>query len=270
MRLTARTWFIVLALAAGLPVAALAGPLQLISNGSFSNGFSSWTVTNEPGGGCGTTVVSDGSGSCGSWFVVAGSTAAAALSGLPLPGPSPDNAANYALADENDPAASALTQSFTMPDGSADLDLTFDMFVNSWPDETSCGSLDFPSSSSVQCAYVSILAGGANALSAPGSTGVVDSLFMDAPLGPSSGSNPWVSYEYSLTNLTPGDTYQLQFAQADNQGLLNVGVTDVSLTAVTATPEPASIWMLGTGLLLLGLAWGFGRSKARRAGAQVC
>ncbi|MGH9486248.1 MAG: hypothetical protein ACRD04_01485 [Terriglobales bacterium] len=248
MKISARSWFIALALTVAFPLAAAASPLQLIQNGSFASGdLTGWTVTDA----------NNGCGACGSWSVVAGTTATAALSNKPLPGTDPSGANYYALADEYLPASNALTQSFTVPDGATRLDLSFNMFINNWGAVTNCGDTltTLVPNDPNQCVFVSILAGAAKALTesfvAPG---VVDSIVQGAPFANSeTGSHGWVGYNYELTNLTPGDTYQLQFAQANDQGNLNVGVTDVSLTAVTVTPEPVPLLLLATGLLGLAL-----------------
>ena len=61
-----------------------------------------------------------------------------------------------------------------------------------------------------------------------------------------------------LTGLAPGATYQLQFAEVDDQGAFNFGVDDVSIdfTASTAAvPEPNSLRLL---VPLLGLLVGAG------------
>ena len=62
------------------------------------------------------------------------------------------------------------------------------------------------------------------------------------------GTNPWTSYSSSMT-LAAG-TYQIRFAQADNQLFFQQGVDNVSISL--AVPEPASWAMLISGFGLVG------------------
>ena len=73
--------------------------------------------------------------------------------------------------------------------------------------------------------------------------------------GPStSGANPWTTFNQDLGALAAG-TYQIRFAETDNQGFFNLAVDNASVFAtVAAVPEPFSISVLGMGLAALGLA----------------
>jgi hypothetical protein len=53
--------------------------------------------------------------------------------------------------------------------------------------------------------------------------------------------------------LTAGNSYQLRFAEADNQFYFNQGVDNVSLLAVNPVPEPSSILLFGTVLATAGV-----------------
>ncbi len=115
------------------------------------------------------------------------------------------------------------------------------------------GSLDPTQATPTQYARVDILKSTASPLSTTASD-IVSNLYSGEDAG--NPPNAYTLYRYDLSGLLqPGSTYQLRFAEVDNQFVINQGVDNVSLTAVT--PEP------GTLGLLVSLA-GFGRLlKAR-------
>jgi hypothetical protein len=216
-----------------LPGLLRADGVQLVTNGNFATGnLSGWTEVNQAGG-------------SGSFFVTSGN--AGPLSGSPTPGP--DGSTFYAVSDQNGPGAHALLQSFTVPTGATSLTLTFDMFVSDWDSGPFCNSgLDYTVQPN-QCARVDILSAGAGAFDT--TTGVLDNLYHGADCVSGNGCTnpaPWTAYTFDLTGLAPG-TYQLRFAEADNQLFLNDGVDNVSLTAAVPAPEPSSYLLLSTGLV---------------------
>jgi hypothetical protein len=118
------------------------------------------------------------------------------------------------------------------------------MFVNDWAGViVGCG-LDYTVVPS-ECGRVDILTGTANPFDT--GAGVVMNLYQGAD-NLAGNPNPYTSYSFSL-NL-PAGTYQLRFAEADNQNFFNMGVDNVALTS--NVPEPGTLMMFGSGLLGIG------------------
>ena len=71
-------------------------------------------------------------------------------------------------------------------------------------------------------------------------------------LGADGGVNPspFTHYNFNITSVVGGGgTFQIRFAEADNQLFFNQGVDNVSITTTGAqVPEPATIALLGLGL----------------------
>lgn len=208
---------------------------QLITNGGFETGtLAGWTAATQPG-------------ASGGWFV--SNSFVSPLSGHLTVGPA--GGTFYAVADEPGCCGSnVLLQSFTVPMNATSVVLSFDMSTNNLFSAYCNGGLDYTVPAS-QCGRVDIL----SAAASPFDTGadVVDNLFS----GGSVCSNdlgqeipcPYIFYSFNLTGITkPGLTYQLRFGQVDNFDYYTLSVDNVSLLAATATPEPASMPLLATGL----------------------
>ncbi len=224
---------IVLALVGlGSVFAVKAQAVQLITNGDFETGtFAGWTELDQAAG-------------SGSIFISAPG-ANAPLSGFTT---APNGAGGnfYAVSDQTGPGAHVLVQSFTVPAGATSVTLTYQMFVNDYDAGPTVGTLDY-TQPVIEFGTVDILKAGANAFStAPADVVVNEYQGADAPIA--NNPHPYISYTNNLTGLVlPGQTYQLRFAEADNQGFFDDGVDNVSISATV--PEPATMALLGVGAL---------------------
>jgi len=205
---------------------------QLITNGTFENGsLSGWTVANQAGS-------FPGSG----FFALSGTTLP--QSGLTTVGAK--SGTFYAVSDQAGPGTHTLIQSFVAPAASTVV-LSFDLFVNSYGGNfVNPIGLDFTGAAN-EHARVDILTAGAAAFTT--GVGVLQNFY----LGADSGANPhaYTSRSFDITSLVgAGGTFQLRFAEVDNQSNLNMGIDNVSIIAnPTGVPEPFSL-----GLAALGLA----------------
>lgn len=225
-----------LALAASVTTASAA--TQLIDNGGFETGdFTGWT----------TSAINT------SGDVTVTSGAVAPISAFTTTGPS--EGTYHALTGQSGPGAYAIIQSFTVPFNVTALSLSFDMFAASDVPMVD-GGLD-PNGTPTQNARVDILSSGAGAFDT--GAGVVFSVL--APFTSSSFSAAaYSSFTQDLFGiLTAGETYQLRFAEADNQLFLSMGVDNVSLMAsVSEVPVPAA------GLLMVGALGGLAGLRRRK------
>jgi hypothetical protein len=217
---------------------------QLILNGDFETGLAGWTVTDQAGG-SGTWTAGDASG--------IGPLSASATVG-------PHGGLSYALSDQGGPGAHALTQSFVVPPSATGVSLSFSMFVSDW---SATGGVINPigldsTGPANQHARVDLLTGTASPFStAPADVVINFYLGVDAGTPP----RPYKDYAFDLTGIvTAGGTYQIRFAEVDNQLFLNMGVDDVSIAAVA---EPAGE-ALAAALALTGLAGIVGWRRLRR------
>lgn len=205
------------------------GLVQLIVNGGFETGdFSGWTTSVEPR-------------SAGNLFVNSGTTSP--LNSKTTAGPA--SGIYYALTDQNEEGAYALTQSFSVTKGAANVTLSFDLFANQYAAAGAVvGPLDY-TSGTVEFATADLLTASAN----PFSTAPADVLknFYAGADTFATNPNPWTFYSFDITSLvSKGGTFQVRFGEADNAGNFNLGVDNVSVleTLSTSVPEPATFLLL--------------------------
>ena len=205
---------------------------NILINGDFETGdFTGWSVA-SPLGGLGSFVVDDDDG-------------VTPISSNPSVGPASGNF--YATSDQTGAGTNVLLQTFAISPSPAVI-LSFDMFVNDW---SGAGPIIDPigldhTGPANQHARVDILSAGASPLDT--GAGVLATFYLGVdPFF--TNPNPYTSYSFDITSLVGvGGTFQLRFAQVDNQLFLNQGVDNVSIDTV---PEPRSTILFISGLLAL-------------------
>jgi hypothetical protein len=209
---------------------------ELLTNGGFESGtFSGWTVTNQTGSFAGSN-----------FFVVSGTTTLQSSSTTV----GPASGTFYAVSDGLGPGTHVLTQTFTVPGPASSVVLSFDLFANSYGgDIVNPIGLDF-SDGANQHARVDILRAGASPFDT--GTGVLQNFFLGTDPGP----NPhiYTANTFNITSLVgAGGTFELRFAEVDNQNFFNLGVDDASVSFTAAgVPEPGSITLVALGFGTLG------------------
>jgi hypothetical protein len=233
--------------------------IQLINNGNFNAGVTGWTVANWAGGSGNWFFDTVGTTTPFSNFQISGSNKpGAAASGL------------YAVSDQLDPGAHALLQSFTIPSAAQSVVLSFDMFVNSYGgfhvNPTAGLNFNTPldpvtyKPAPNQHARVDLLLAGAGPFNT--GPGVITNFYIGID-NPATNPNFFTHYSFDITSLVGGGggTFQLRFAEVDNQNYLHMGVDNVSVvflpcmpydTGTGTVPEPMSLMVWST-LLGLGL-----------------
>jgi hypothetical protein len=219
-----------LAVVAALSMAAYGAhaSANLLTNGGFETGdYTGWSLNTQ-----------DGSG--GALSIVANNGGTSPLSGFGY-------AANatggnwFSITDQAGPGSYALTQSFTLAKATT-VTISFQTFANNQASTTLANGRDY-SSSPNQNAEVDLLLGGADAFT-NASADIVATLY--GPGADTAGNpNPWSTFTSTLA-LAAG-TYQLRFAETDNQFFFQQGVDNVSVTT-SAVPEPGSTMLMLAGL----------------------
>lgn len=214
-------------------IGALAASIELITNGNFEAGtFAGWTVVNQTGSFPGSN-----------WFIDTPGTTTPA-SGMPTSsaGGFP-HGSFYAVTDQVGPGSHSLLQTFTVLPSTSSIILSFDMFNNNWDSGPFGTSQDF-SIVPNQHARVDILTSGAGPFDT--GAGVLENFVLGGT--PVTSPNPFTHFSFDVTSLlSSGGTFQLRFAEVDNQLFFNMGIDNVSIQE-TAVPEPGSFILLLSGI----------------------
>lgn len=229
--------------AASLAIASAANASQLIVNGGFETGdYTGWTANVEGGSNGGLFVVPNNGGNS----PLSGSAYQSNLAG-----------GNYfSITDQTGPGSYSLTQSFTLSSAST-VNVSFQLFANDQAGVIANNGRDYNTAFN-QNAEVDILTGSANAFT-NNPADIVAVLYGPGADNLSNNPNPWTTYNETL-HLGAG-TYQIRFAETDNQLFFQEGVDNVSVMA--AVPEPATWAMLLLGIAGMGAAM---RAARRRDG----
>jgi hypothetical protein len=190
---------------------------ELISNGDFENGLTGWQVITQDG-------------SNGTDFFLATPGDLTPISESPTAN-NPSGGNHYVVTDQEGAGAIALIQPVNIPPGVTAAALSFQMFVN---DQNGMGlfvhplGLDYNAEPN-QHARVDVLCENANAFST-NNNAVLQNLYLGVD-----GTQPpynYTNYLFDITDIVmvPG-TYQLRFAEVDNQWFFNLGIDNVSLIA---------------------------------------
>ena len=232
---------------------------ELLSNGGFETGdFTGWTLKNLATGDPSGTFAIGNNLIDTNLTPNSPATPIAELASLGA-----KSGSFYAVSDSLGPGTHLLLQSFTLPSATNVAHISWDMFVNDWYGAGALngnGPLDHAQIDGqlnlipTQFARVDLLAGNADAYDV--GAGVIQTLYNGVDGGIP--ANDYTHYSAILSNLTAGATYQLRFAEVDNQFSLNQGVDNISVDAVT--PEPGT----------LGLFLGMGITATAALGSRMC
>lgn len=200
--------------------AAASARTDLVSNGGFEAGFSSW-------------VRADQLASSGTFFDQTGITSPVNAIAVP----SPPQGLHAAMSDADAPGGHALYQDIFIPAGTTGGSIQFSLYINNSATAFSTpASLDWTTPALNQQARVDLMSASAD----PFSTAAADifqNLFQTAVGSPLvTGYNPFNIDISAALAAHAGQTLRLRFAETDNVNIFNFGVDAVSLDAVPAPP----------------------------------
>ena len=160
------------------------------------------------------------------------------------PVPAPPGGTNAAMTDALGPGSHVLYQDFVV--GSSAALLSFDLFIGNrggafvTANPATVG-LDFSTPALNEQARIDIVKSTADPFSVATSD-VLLNLYQTKPGDPLVAGYNTLNFDLSaLFAANPGQTLRLRFAETDNLAQLQLGVDNVSLEALEAVPEPASL-----------------------------
>jgi hypothetical protein len=210
-----------------LGFAATQAHAGLITNGNFEAGLTGWTVANQ-------------AGSAGNWYSQTGTTS-------PVMGyvvPAPPEGSFAAMTDQEEESSQALIQSFVVPVGVTSINVSFMLFIDNHDEAFSTpSSLDYTVIPNQQ-ARIDLLTAAATPFDLTPAN-IVANLYQTQVGDPL--VTGYLPFLVTIGGLTPGNTYQLRFAEVDNQSNFTVGVDSVSVDA--SVPEPATFGLVGAAAL---------------------
>jgi hypothetical protein len=213
-------------LALGAAFVAPAAAQELITNGGFEAGrLVGWTEA-------------DGAGGSGGFFVRPDGTQFDPF----RPAVGPATGSFYAVSDGTGAGSHALIQTFTVAGPAASVVLSFDMFVDSYAAAATPLGLDYIGAPNQQ-ARVDLLSAGASAFDTGANVLKIFYQGTDPAADPlQDNPHPYTHYLFDITSLAgDGGTFQLRFAEADNQDTLYLGVDNVSIRETPAVPEASTL-----------------------------
>ncbi|MBS0197929.1 MAG: hypothetical protein JSR77_14330 [Planctomycetes bacterium] len=224
---------------------ALAGAANAaLVNGGFESGLAGWTTADQVG-------------SDGTFFVQSG--VLSPVNGFDVP--APPQGINAAMTDSGAGGAHVLYQDFTIPTGVTSATVAFSLFLNNGAGTYfNINSLDWALANPAggtnlnQQARVDLMTITGDAFSVAAGN-VLQNLFQTTAQTPAvTGYNAFSVDVTAVFQAHAGETIRLRFAETDNVNFFNLGVDNVSVTAV---PAPAAC------SVLLGLLAG-SRRRSRR------
>jgi hypothetical protein len=238
-----------LSLCAALLAAPRPAQAQIINNGGFEAGLTSWTTLDQIG-------------SDGTFFVQSGTTSP--VNGFSVA--APPEGVNAAMTDAQAPGSHVLYQDFVVPTGGGSFEVAFSLFLNNLADAFYVPDhLDFATPDLNQQARVDIVTTSADPFSVA-SGDVLQNLFKTAPADPLvSGYTNHIVDVTALFQARQGQTLRLRFAAVDNVAPFNFGVDAVDIRSsrsAPVVPEPSSLLLGAAGLVpMLGLVRRRGRDR---------
>lgn len=164
--------------------------------------------------------------------------------------PNSAGGSSYVITDQSGSGTYIITQSFLIPIGARSIIISYQLFANNQSGVTIIDPIGLNHENAPnQHARVDILTAASDRFST-NAVDVVQNFYLGSdPLG---NPNPFTSYSFDITSIVrPGVSYQVRFAEVDNQGFFQLGFDNVSISAVVGVPEPASwmLFMVGFGLI---------------------